>query len=278
MIKKAFVRWSSSLLKKSSWGRRVLSYLQMRQKVFSVCFKGFGRVGEANAKAGADRIYTPFFENIFLLQSAYRANGLRGDILEFGVLYGYTSQLFAKMIKQFHFHDCRLHLFDSFEGLPANQGQDHFSYESVNKQWFCGAMKVEERIPNEIQKRLTALLGKERVYVVKGFFEESCLKHIERVNIQKALIVHLDCDLYSSTKFVLKTLIERNILQEGTIVICDDWMCSFGNPNFGQQRALSEIKEEYPYWHFEKYLNYGIGSQAFVIHDKRITKGTLITR
>jgi Macrocin-O-methyltransferase (TylF) len=221
----------------------------------------------------ADAVYLPAFDRIFLQLSAFYLNGLCGDILEFGVLQGYTSKIIADRVKRFRLKKIRLHLFDSFEGLPETTSEDRQSYECVNGVWGKGTMSVPEGIERVIESKLRKKLGEERVFVVKGFFEKTLVKQIEEKKIAKVALIHLDCDLYSSSKYVLQTLFAHALIQEGTLLICDDWMTSFGNPNLNQRRAVKEILAQYPDWEFENYFNYGIGSQVFIAHNLAVSHG-----
>jgi len=221
----------------------------------------------------ADAVFIPAFDRIFLQLSAFYFNGLCGDILEFGVLQGYTSKIIADCMKRFRLKKIRLHLFDSFEGLPETNSEDQRTYECMNGLWGKGIMDVPQGLDRLIESKLQKKLGKERVFVVKGYFEQTLENHIREKKITKAALVNLDCDLYSSSKHVLNTLFQYNLIQDGTLLICDDWMTSFGNPNLGQRKAVHEVLTNYPNWEFEKYFNYGIGSQVFIAHDLSVTCG-----
>lgn len=128
-------------------------------------------------------------------------------------------------------------------------------------------------LEKRLQKGLQKILGEDRVHVAKGFFDKTLENYLKKKRYKKAALIHLDCDLYSSSKYVLTKLFEYDIIQDGTIVICDDWMCSLGNPHLGQRKALTDTLEEFSGWQFEPYLNYGMGSQVFVVHDLKITEG-----
>lgn len=217
----------------------------------------------------ADAVFLPAFDRIFLLLSAFYQSGLRGDILEFGVMLGYSSKLLADCLHRFDLRGSRLHLFDSFEGLPKPEGEDLNCYECQRGFWQEGILKTPPGLETLIKKALEKKLGNGRLFVVKGYFEKTLERHIEEKKITKAALVNLDCDLYSSSKYVLQTLIKYELLQEGTILICDDWMTSFGNPHLGQRKAVAEVLQENPHWEFEKYMNYGLGSHVFIAHENK---------
>jgi len=261
---KFFKRLSRSILKRLPGGRELLRKKNIQKKLFNPASESIFLLSGKNT----DAFYRPAFERIFLLLKAF---GLRGDIYEFGVFRGYTSRLFAEYASRFEL-DAHLHLFDSFEGLPEFSHEDQKTYESKKGDWKKGSMGVPLDLEKELQKNLQTILGKDRIHVIKGFYEETLERYFQK-NRKKAAIVHVDCDLYSSSRHVFSKLFEYNLIQDGTIVICDDWMCSLGNPNLGQRKALADTLEENPGWQFEPYLNYGFGSQVFVVHDLKISEG-----
>lgn len=62
--------------------------------------------------------------------------------------------------------------------------------------------------------------------------------------IKKLAFVHIDCDYYSSTKEVLNYI--EPYLQEGTVILFDDYYCFKGNEQYGEQRAFNEFKKANP--------------------------------
>ena len=261
-------RLARSVIKRLPGGKDYL----LKRWLFRPC-SGSIYQGQHGLDKTADAVYLPAFDKIFLLLSAFYSNGLRGDILEFGVMYGYTARILADCISRFKLKDVRLHLFDSFEGLPTMSEEDQNSYEIVNGTWSKGALCTPPGLEGILEKKLRKRIGTEKLFVVKGYFERTLEQHIREKKINKAILINLDCDLYSSSKYVLRTLFEYDLVQDGALLICDDWMTSFGNPNLGQRKAVQEILQEHPQWEFEPYMNYGIGSQVFVMHDLSIAKG-----
>ncbi|MCP5469190.1 MAG: class I SAM-dependent methyltransferase [Chlamydiales bacterium] len=248
------------ILLKSSVGSAFVRHIQLKQQAFKPAS------GEPfqylSSKKGVKKIYKETFEEIFLL---LKSLPLEGDIFEFGVCYGFTSRLLAQYMKQFQI-DASLHLFDSFEGLPEARELDLCSYEHHSGVWKKGSMRGPSGIEDYIQRKLSKVLG-DRIFVTKGFFEETLECYLSRMKEAKARLIFLDCDLYSASKCVLELLFKYNVIQDGTLIICDDWMTSLGNPNLGQRKAVAEVLEKHPTWEFEKYMNFGIGSHLFIAHD-----------
>lgn len=126
-----------------------------------------------------------------------KIEGERVLYLEFGVYYGVSMRLWSKLLKN---PRSSLHGFDSFEGLP----------EDWDARRPKGEFDVGGRIPE---------FDDARVVLHKGWFEDTLpaftLPERER------LVINMDADLYSSTKFVLDIL--RDEIGPGTIIVFDEF-------------------------------------------------------
>lgn len=250
------------LLKKTSWGTALLHQLKIRQTAFKPCYDiPFRLLGR---KKSIKKVYQDVFDDLFVLMKCLH---FQGDVFEFGVFHGFTSKILAQNLAKFKFDQAELHLFDSFEGLPDAKGLDTSGYEYKSGVWIKGSMNVAQGLDGYIQTKLSNILPN-RVHTIKGFFENTLENYL--LTPRKAMLVILDCDLYSSTKYVLETLIAHNVIQDGTIIIFDDWMTSLGNPLLGQRKACDEVLQKNPHLSFEKYGNYGLGAHIFIAHDLRI--------
>jgi O-methyltransferase len=197
--------------------------------------------------------------------------GITGDIYEFGVLAGWTAHLFAERMRDTQFFG-DLYLFDSFEGLPRQKWQvDADSYDVARGIWESEMALPEDLIAElgmpiekHIALMLSRLISRDRLHIRKGFFSDSLRDPLPG----KAAIVHLDCDLYQSTVEVFEALERDHVLQDGTVLMFDDWNCNRGNPAFGQRRALREFLERNDgRYEVSPYLNYGFNCAAFILHD-----------
>jgi len=74
--------------------------------------------------------------------------------------------------------------------------------------------------------------------VVLGLFDESLTN---KIPIEQAAIVWIDCDLYSSTVPVLKFI--KPLLQDGSLVLFDDFG---GTADESERRALREFLSDNP--------------------------------
>jgi len=136
--------------------------------------------------------------------------GLDGPYCEFGVYMGATINYIAAKT------DRTVHGFDSFEGLPED--------------WRTGYEKGRFKTPG-----LPAVLANVKLH--KGWFDESLPLWAE-ANPGPIAFMHLDADLYSSTKTVFDVLGDRVV--PGTVIQFDDF---FNYPGWreGEQKAFMEF-------------------------------------
>tara|TARA_B100001245_G_C22879951_1_gene423160 strand:- start:280 stop:1029 length:750 start_codon:yes stop_codon:yes gene_type:complete len=205
------------------------------------------------------------------------AEKVEGDYLEFGV---FSGDSFIRSFHELHevyrehmspsagrtseeankiksiWSNMRFFAFDSFQGLPAVEGIDNQGRDFVEGTW-----SFEE---SEFKKKTSKSgLPLEKVVVVPGWFEETCVETtIQKYEMRKAAIIHIDCDLYSSTKSVLKFV--EPLLVDGTILIFDDWFCFRGNPNLGEQKAFAEWAVTLADWNFVEYQKEGPWRNSFI--------------
>lgn len=157
-------------------------------------------------------------------QIEYWAKNLftKGSVLEFGVWKASTINLIAKTIP-----NDTIFGFDSFEGLPERWNR------TADKKRFSekGEFALSELPQVEIN-----------VALCKGWFHESIPAWIQK-NGNTISLLHIDCDLYSSTRTVLYQL--NSHIVSGTIIIFDE-LCDWNNQMIydlwreGEAKALSD--------------------------------------
>jgi hypothetical protein len=200
--------------------------------------------------------------------------GVVGDVLEFGVLGGWSARLFAETMRDvFNLND--LHLFDSFEGLPDYESEiDRNSYEIGGRNIWTDKMKFPDAFLAQfgqahhlhIRDRLSEVIRAERVVLHKGFYSETLKQDLGL----KAAIVHFDCDLYQSSIEVFDGLARMDALQDGCVLLFDDWNCNRANPNYGQRRALREFLNRQFRFTASPWFTYGYNGAAYHLHDARV--------
>lgn len=160
---------------------------------------------------------TPPLEAYYLIQSLAETAKVKGDVCEFGVAQGETSAVIANEIGKL---DKNLHLFDSFEGLPAPTEKDQLKDDIFNLgtiQRYKGEMKCPEDM---VIERLNSIgFPKERVSLHKGFIED--LIH-EQVDFPTQVsFAYVDFDFYEPTKIVLNFLDTK--VSVGSVIMIDDY-------------------------------------------------------
>jgi len=150
-----------------------------------------------------------------------------GSILEFGVWEGTTINLLADTLT-----NNKLYGFDSFEGLP-----EKWIRTSDGKRFSKKGEFAVQKLP-EVRSN---------VQLIKGWFKNSL--PVWKKNHPNAIsLIHIDSDLYSSSKTILSELNDQII--PGTILIFDE-LCDWKNAGIydlwesGEWKALLEWLETY---------------------------------
>lgn len=146
-----------------------------------------------------------------LLTYALSQVAIKGMFLEFGVFSGTTINHISAVKS-----DEKIYGFDSFEGLP--------------EAWRSGFYKgifATKKLP-EVRSN---------VELIKGWFNETLPEFI-KVHKEQCAFIHIDCDLYSSTKCIFDIL--RNQIVDGTVIVFDEY---FNYPNWqeGEYKAFQEF-------------------------------------
>jgi hypothetical protein len=114
--------------------------------------------------------------------------------LEFGVASGDTINYISKFTNE------KVYGFDSFEGLPE-YWRDGFDKGTFNRDG------VFPKVNNN-------------VVLIKGWFEDTLQNFIKNQMGKKVSFIHMDADLYSSTKYIFNTL--KNYIDKDCIIVFDE--------------------------------------------------------
>jgi hypothetical protein len=121
----------------------------------------------------------------------------RGWIMEFGVATGRTLNHFARLLPQ-----KRVYGFDGFEGLPEN--------------W-------TSRMPKGFFARDSLPRVRENCELIVGWFDQTLPKFQQtRLGKNPIALLHVDCDLYSSTVTILNNL--KDNIVPGTVIVFDEYI------------------------------------------------------
>jgi hypothetical protein len=93
----------------------------------------------------------------------------------------------------------------------------------------------------------------------------------DRHGLEKVAAAWVDCDLYKSTVPVLNFLTSR--LSTGSVIAFDDWRCFRNQPDFGEQRAVSEWLAQNPHIKLRELFTYGWYGMVFTVHLEKESSG-----
>lgn len=158
---------------------------------------------------------------------------------EFGVANGISLLEFYNLYK---INDINGYFygFDSFLGLPEEKiDKNNPSY------WKPGEYSNKGTInPN--------LLNKSNIKIIDGWFEETLTKElVEKLENKKIGLLHIDCDIYTSSYKSLDFCFENNLIVPGSLIVYDDWggywekMGDGHEFDVGEGKAHKEIMEKY---------------------------------
>ena len=150
-----------------------------------------------------------------VLGAAFNETQKSGSVLEFGVFQGRTINYLAELLPNEPIYG-----FDSFEGFPDDGRKDwqqDFSVEALPD------------VPNNVT-------------LVKGFFDTSLPKFLEKnPDLPPLRLLHVDCDLYSSTKIVFDNL--SHLLEPGSVIVFDE-LLHYGRFRENEFLAFYEFLEQ----------------------------------
>jgi len=191
---------------------------------------------------------------------------LGGDYLEFGVYRGDSFTIAYRYAKKHELKSMRFYAFDSFQGMPVASGRDaQYQMELGVNETTGGHLScsVDEFLKICEKKNLDV----NDITIVPGYYDEILKTEFKGKNIlKKAAVIMIDCDWYESTVPVLHFI--KDLIQEGTVIIFDEWFGFKGNPNWGEQKAFNEWLEQNSDIFVTQYHKYGPWGNSFIIHVK----------
>ena len=162
----------------------------------------------------------------------FKARPANGLIMEFGVATGGSIRTLASQTTE------TVYGFDSFEGLPE-------AWNSLPAGHFnCKAPDVPSN-----------------VVLVQGLFQDTVPSFIQE-HSDPVSFIHIDCDLYSSTKYVFDMFKDR--FQDGSVIAFDE-IINYNTWEDHEYKAFNEFIQETKY-QYECIGTYGQHQAGFIIH------------
>ena len=183
-----------------------------------------------------------------------------GSYLEFGVFTGSSCNFAMKANKRiekiFGKTDCEFIGFDSFSGFGEIKKEDQ------NPTFQDHIFSVDEK---KVIKNIHKCAKGQKSRIIEGYYKDTIEnKTTLDLNIDKARVVMIDCDLKESTRLALEFI--KPSIQEGTIILFDDFAFFKGSKNKGEHGAFADFRKKYPEILFRRIFDYGYGSRAFIAY------------
>jgi hypothetical protein len=149
--------------------------------------------------------------------------------------------------------------FDSFAGLPYSEDPRDF-----HRLWKSGAFTTTKDQFLDICAR--SQIPREQFTLVEGFYRDSLFDPTDARlrSLHDIAIAYIDCDMYTSTKDVLRFLSPR--LKNGMILCFDDYYCISPRGSSGERLAFLEFVQEHANkFGFVEYFRYHWGATSFIV-------------
>ena len=182
-----------------------------------------------------------------------------GSYLEFGVFTGssfnFAMKINKKIEKLFKKNmNCEFVGFDSFKGF------DEIKKDDENPSFKSKTFTVDEK---KIIQNIEKCAKGQKLRIIKGFYKDTIKnKTTTDLKIDKSRVIMIDCDLKESTHLALEFI--KPSIQEGTIILFDDYNYFKGNKDKGEYAAFSNFRKKYPEILFRKIFDFAYSGEAFI--------------
>lgn len=190
------------------------------------------------------------YGGIFRLAATYAESLPRGSYAEFGVFDGHTFAIAFHALR----NTCeRFYAYDSYAGIRGAMESETGKYRDgdyfANFETFVANMRL-------------AKVDLKRVTCVRGSFQETLRKAPSEHQLGPVSVAHIDVDVYEPAKLALDYL--SSVLQQGALVLFDDYDQMGASNQRGERRAIKEWLAENPQFALEPYRNYATFGRSFI--------------
>lgn len=141
---------------------------------------------------------------------------------------------------------------------PSEDARFKSKLRQRDKGWLAGGLNTAEQMRiadwDTLCRTIIRNIGQlpaERVHMLRGFYNESLAggrRLANRLRMRPALLVDLDCDLYTSSMQALRFVLDAGVLLPGGYVYLDDimpWAWRDRKPAVEQKLAFEQLTTEY---------------------------------
>jgi hypothetical protein len=204
--------------------------------------------------------FTHILESInYLRVAGNNGKDLPQTYFEFGCHSGRTFSAAINAARYFKMNNCEFFAFDSFEGLPQ-------TIEAEDGVFKTGEFTTSKKEFIKIIKKKTNL-NENNFNIIEGFYEKSLTENLQS-KMPKIGVLHVDVDLYSSTRDLLKFV--KPLLVNGCVILFDDWYCFKPGTkkidSYGEQKAVNEFLNSNKNITFLPWKAYSTFGQSFFVN------------
>jgi hypothetical protein len=191
-----------------------------------------------------------------------------GDIVEFGVYTGrslillsHYHEAFKRTIHGQLAPDRQVIGLDSFRGLPENP----------HPRWVAGMFRANhsyhptiplgDAVTPEHVIEFFAACDLPTPLIISGDYQDVPDKFNSVTH--RVALAHIDCDLYDPTLQALNMIKDK--IQDGAIILFDDWFNFRGSRTEGEQKAFAEFLESTPQFEAIPYHPYVTFGNSFIL-------------
>lgn len=182
--------------------------------------------------------YPPTLSATYWLCRMLIKEEIPGDFVECGVFCGAECAVMARAITDAYCTTKRVHLFDSFQGIPHAGQEDNDLRPTLEAGSRSGRSSgVSVQTVDQVKQHMTGWgIDPELLVYHEGWFEDTIPGFSQPI-----ALLRLDCDLYESYRICLEHL--HPLVSKGGWVVCDDFQLD------GARKAVQEmIEPETIYW------------------------------
>lgn len=183
---------------------------------------------------------------------------LEGDYFEFGVFTGSSFVSAIRIHRRLKFLGnvhTKFYGFDSFSGFGKVSDNDRHPFYLDN---------IFQVNAEKVVKNINKHAHGQDIQIVRGYFDETLGgKNAAGLGAKKARIIFIDCDLKEPADLALNFI--KPVLQQGTILIMDDFFSYKGDPAKGVAGAYNEFCQKNPALSWRKLFDYGYGGVVYIV-------------
>jgi len=157
--------------------------------------------------------------------------GIPGHIVEVGVYRGYTSMMFAHLIKIFNEPHRYYYGFDTFDSFPKSQLEGEEETAKLYMDFKDTSLELVKSLADRQQYTF--------MNFIKGDVLEIIPQFVKAHPYFKIALLYIDCDVYKPTKVALDNFLP--CMQKGGIIAFDE----YNHPMQGETKAADDVFRGY---------------------------------